>query len=208
MLKKHRTISLHLIHQNLFINTLQYVLSKCNYSVFCNVQEPVEGKQSAQTQVSSFHIFVKFLTNFKVLCMSRMKHPRANTKGSLQGVSGAGIGNYNCILGFVYITFMEGYGCQLSLGGRAVHNSVMKYPSTLPGSQANTRIFGRHVFFEFFWIFLNFFDFFWIFFWIFWFFDFLIFSIFLPLPYHSAVSQIPRWKRMQFYFELQLKAQI
>ena len=29
---------------------------------------------------------------------------------------------------------------------KAVHNSVMRYPSTLPGSQANTRIFGRHVF--------------------------------------------------------------
>ena len=33
-----------------------------------------------------------------------------------------------------------------TLGIKAVHNSVMKYPSTLPGSQANTRIFGRHVF--------------------------------------------------------------
>ena len=29
---------------------------------------------------------------------------------------------------------------------KAVHNHVMRYPSTLPGLQANTRIFGRHIF--------------------------------------------------------------
>ena len=29
---------------------------------------------------------------------------------------------------------------------KAVHNSVMRYPSTLPGLQANTQIFGGHVF--------------------------------------------------------------
>ena len=33
------------------------------------------------------------------------------------------------------------------MNNKAVHNSVMRYPSTLPGSQANTQIFGHHVFF-------------------------------------------------------------
>ena len=46
---------------------------------------------------------------------------------------------------------IESLNCQKTSVGdnisiRAVHNSVMRYPSTLPGSQANTRIFGRHVF--------------------------------------------------------------
>ena len=43
---------------------------------------------------------------------------------------------------------------------KAVHNSVMRYPSSLPGLQANTRIFGSHVFFI---NFLNFFIIFWLF---------------------------------------------
>ena len=33
-----------------------------------------------------------------------------------------------------------------SLHTKAVHNRVMRYPSTLPGLQSNTWIFGRHVF--------------------------------------------------------------
>ena len=35
---------------------------------------------------------------------------------------------------------------KLKLITKDVHNSVMRYPSTLPGLKANTQIFGRHVF--------------------------------------------------------------
>ena len=34
----------------------------------------------------------------------------------------------------------------MTVRSKAVHNRVMRYPSTLPGLQANTWIFGRHVF--------------------------------------------------------------
>ena len=36
------------------------------------------------------------------------------------------------------------------INAKAVHNCVMRYSSTLPGLQANTQIFGRHVFLFFF----------------------------------------------------------